>query len=58
MDGIFIVLPDNPRIRDGPGGSFSVSGGSWQQLQSGELIRVPHEPTPFEVHMYGDDYAY
>lgn len=55
-DAIFIVLPDNPRFaRRGDG--YRRSYGR-QELESGELIRIPGEPGPFRVHLYADDDRY
>ena len=53
-NAVFIVLNDDPRAGAGRRRCRAV----WQQLHSGDLIRIPGEPGPFVVHLYADDYSY
>lgn len=55
-DAIFIVLRDNPRAGRYDGG-YSRSFAR-QELQSGDVIRIPGEPSLFRVHLYADDDHY
>lgn len=59
-DAILIVLHDNPRFFSNKYGGGGGSGGSLarQQLQGGDLVRVPGEHCPFRVHLYADEQHY
>lgn len=54
--GVLIVLDSNPFFR---GGRCDNGGGCnrrWQEVYTGDLVRIPGERGPFRVHLFADDY--
>lgn len=59
-DALLITLDPDPLFRDCDGGDRwgggNCCGQRWQELYTGNLIRIPGECVPFRVHMFADDF--